>query len=329
MPGVGTPLTLLPVYIVRGASPGSSGFFLDGMRVPGLFHVLLLGGVVHPRLVDRLDFYPGAYDVSFGRFSGGIIDSETRPARVDAPAHGEVEIRLFDVSALAEVKLPKGARLEVAGSYGFPSYLINAFTSGVNVNYWDFQLRFDWKGLTVEALGSYDYLLLVVPSDSESTRGGGGSDVSENRTDFYRLQIRDREKFGRVQTEAALVGGIDDLETFGASVSKYFVNARANVRARWSRLALYAGADLELSRFIPHNFSPGTGGDQPDQLGDLGTARDGVVSTSTSPSAPRRRPSRCRASRRASRARSTATPTDWRCWRARKRDASPAGLRIR
>jgi hypothetical protein len=278
MPGVGTPLTLLPVYIVRGASPGSTGFFLDGMRVPGLYHVLLLGGVVHPRLVDRLDFYPGAYDVSFGRFSGGIIDSETRPARADAPAHAEVELRLFDLSALAEVKLPSGARLEVAGTYGFPSYLINLFTSGVDVNYWDFQLRFDWKGLTIELLGSYDFLSLLLPTEGPSTgSNASASDVSENRTDFYRLQIRDREKIGRLQTEAALVAGIDDLETFGASVTKYFVNARGNLRARWPRFTLYTGADLELSRFIPHNFSPGTGGDQPDQLGDLGTARDGVV----------------------------------------------------
>jgi hypothetical protein len=80
-----------------------------------------------------------------------------------------------------------------------------------------------------------------------------------------------------VQTEAALVLGIDQLETFGASVNKYFANVRANARARWSRFLLYGGGDLELSRFIPSGFSSG-GSDQPDQLGDLGNRRDGVVS---------------------------------------------------
>ena len=45
LPGVATPLPVLPVYVVRGASPGMNGFFLDGMRVPQLFHVLVGGGV--------------------------------------------------------------------------------------------------------------------------------------------------------------------------------------------------------------------------------------------------------------------------------------------
>jgi hypothetical protein len=78
LPGVVTPLPVLPYYVVRGATPGMNGYFIDGIRVPQLFH-FLVGNVVHPRLIDRLDFYPGTYDVSFGRYAGGIVDSETRP----------------------------------------------------------------------------------------------------------------------------------------------------------------------------------------------------------------------------------------------------------
>ena len=102
LPGVAQPITLLPVYVIRGSSPGTNGFFLDGMRVPQLFHWVVGGGVVHPRLIDRLDFYPGVYDVSFGHYAGGVIDSETRPARGDGRAHGEVELRIYDVSTLGE-----------------------------------------------------------------------------------------------------------------------------------------------------------------------------------------------------------------------------------
>jgi hypothetical protein len=56
LPGVAAPITLLPIYVIRGASPGTNGFFLDGMRVPQLFHFVVGGGGIHPRLVDRLDF---------------------------------------------------------------------------------------------------------------------------------------------------------------------------------------------------------------------------------------------------------------------------------
>ena len=49
LPGVATPITLLPIYVIRGASPGTNGFYLDGMRVPQLFHFVVGGGVVHPR----------------------------------------------------------------------------------------------------------------------------------------------------------------------------------------------------------------------------------------------------------------------------------------
>lgn len=100
LPGVATPVPLLPIYVVRGASPGMNGFYLDGMRVPQLFHLLVGGGVVHARLVEQMDFYPGAYDASFGRYAGGIIDAKTRPARSDG-YHAELELRLFGSASVA------------------------------------------------------------------------------------------------------------------------------------------------------------------------------------------------------------------------------------
>ena len=155
LPGVATPIPLLPLYVVRGASPGMNGFYLDGMRVPQLFHLLVGGGVVHARLVEQMDFYPGAYDASFGRYAGGIIDAKTRAARSDG-YHGELELRLFDLSALVELALPKDVRITVSGHYGYPGPIIHAIDNRVDVGYWDYQLRLDWKGLTVQALGSYD-----------------------------------------------------------------------------------------------------------------------------------------------------------------------------
>jgi hypothetical protein len=280
LPGVATPITLLPIYVIRGASPGTNGFFLDGMRVPQLFHFVVGGGVVHPRLVDRLDFYPGVYDVSFGHYAGGVIDSETRPGRKDAPAHGEIELKLYDLMGLVEVKLPGDVKVIAAGHYGFPSYLIHLFDNRANVSYWDYQLRADWKTLTVEALGSYDYLTITTDRGrpATSTRPAVPPSVAEERLDFYRLQIRDRHKIGRVETEAALVGGYDEFSAVGPTVTKLSLAWRANAKVRWKRFRLFVGLDGEVSRFAATNFDTSSGPDQPDTLGELAGQRDGVES---------------------------------------------------
>jgi hypothetical protein len=261
LPGVAQPITLLPIYVIRGSSPGTNGFFLDGMRVPQLF-----------------DFYPGVYDVSFGHYAGGVIDSETRPARTDARAHGEVELRLYDVSTYGEGKLPGGVQLELAGHYGNPSYLIHAFDSRADVSYWDFQLRGDWKTLTLEALGSYDYLSVETDPGRPATtmKPAVPPTITSNRLEFYRVQLRDRHKIGRVDTEAALVAGYDAFQAFGPTVTKVSLDWRASVRAHWSRFRLSAGIDGEVSRFSASNFDPGSGPDQPDALGELAGTRSGV-----------------------------------------------------
>jgi hypothetical protein len=280
LPGVAAPITLLPIYVIRGASPGTNGFFLDGMRVPQLFHFVVGGGVVHPRLIDDIDFYPGAYDVSFGHYAGGIIDATTRPARSDAPAHGEIELKLYDVSGLIETKLPGGVTVEAAGHYGFPSYLIHLFEKSANVSYWDFQLRADWKTLTVEALGSYDYLTVQTNNGRAATptRPATPPTIAEEREDFYRIQIRDRHKIGRLETEAALVGGYDEFEALGPTVSKISLAWRANAKMRWKRFSLFAGLDGEVSRFTASNFDTSAGADQPDELGELAGQRSGIES---------------------------------------------------
>ena len=265
LPGVATPIPLLPYFVIRGATPGMNGFFLDGMRVPQLFHFLVGGGVVHGRLIDRLDFYPGSYDASFGRYAGGIVDAETRPAR-QTGYHGEVELRLYDISLYAEAALPKEVRLEVSGHYGYPGFLIRLVEPQVDLQYGDFQLRLDWRGLTVEALGSYDSL---------TTSGVGRFNNTQLGMQFYRLQIRHRQRRGRAEIESAIVGGIDQLVDWtGSSVRKYSLGARLLLRAQWARWQVYAGVDGELSRFSPAAFAHDA---TIDEFGDLATGRDGQV----------------------------------------------------
>jgi TonB family protein len=77
LPGVTPLVSGAPYYYVRGAPPGNVGYFFDDVRVPLLYHIGLGPGVIHPALVNRVDFYPGGYPARYGRFAGGIVAGES------------------------------------------------------------------------------------------------------------------------------------------------------------------------------------------------------------------------------------------------------------
>jgi hypothetical protein len=83
MPGVVPIVSGLPFFFVRGAPPGNTGYFLDDVRVPLLYHLALGPSVVHPSLIERVDFYPGGYPPSTG--ASRVASS---PARRAARRHG-------------------------------------------------------------------------------------------------------------------------------------------------------------------------------------------------------------------------------------------------
>jgi hypothetical protein len=288
LPGVATPLPMLPMFSVRGASPGMTGFFIDGMRVPQLFHLLVGGGVIHAGTISRLDFFAGGYDATWGRFAGGIAAASTRPADPPEGRHHrvELELRLLDVSGLVELRLPRGVRISASGHYGYPGPILSAIDDRIHLSYWDYQLRLDWSWLTVQAFGSHDELGLQ--------SGLVGSFSAPNvRTVFHRAQLRARGQRGGLSAEAAISGGLDEVGSrSGSGVSKRFLAARASLWQRGSWLSLYAAVDGELASFqsdgieLPSlsgfsapSFGHGesSGPSRRDELGEIAEPRTGVT----------------------------------------------------
>jgi hypothetical protein len=64
LPGMAPWLSGLPYYYVRGSPPESVGYFVDGIRIPLLFHVGPGPSTIAPALVDSVDLFPGAYPPS-------------------------------------------------------------------------------------------------------------------------------------------------------------------------------------------------------------------------------------------------------------------------
>lgn len=162
LPGVTPLVSGVPYFLVRGAPPGNTGFFIDGVPVPALFHLGVGTAVVHPSLIDRVDFYPGGYPAHFGRFTGGILSGEL--ARSPDHAHEEANVRLFDAGGLVSTPLANGqADVLASGRYGYPGPLVSVFDPNIGLSYWDYQTRVRWRPsdrdeVSAFAFGSFDSL---------------------------------------------------------------------------------------------------------------------------------------------------------------------------
>ncbi|HEY6723567.1 MAG TPA: TonB family protein [Polyangiaceae bacterium] len=208
LPGVTPMLSGVPFFYVRGAPPNNNGYFVDGIRVPLLFHVGLGPSVIHPGLLDRVEFYPSVAPVRYGGVAGGIIAGETRaPAPV---ARGEANLRLVDAGALLESPFAAGrGNALVAGRYGYPGPILSAF-SDVRLGYWDYQTRLSARvgahdTLGLFAFGSHDYLA----HEEED-----GTLLEDFVSDFHRVDLRyDRAWDGGRLRVAATLG----LEEQGAN----------------------------------------------------------------------------------------------------------------
>ena len=66
-----TAASALSYPVVRGSLPTATGFFLDGVRIPQLYHLLAGSSVVHSDSIESVDFYPSNAPTRFGRISGG------------------------------------------------------------------------------------------------------------------------------------------------------------------------------------------------------------------------------------------------------------------
>ncbi len=141
LPGVASVVSLLPYPVVRGASPSSTGFLLDGTRVPLLYHLLLGTSVIHPEFIDEIQFYPGGAPASYGGYTGGIIDGRTARARPDEHLL-DFDANLLQVGGFVREPIkPIGATITAAARYGYPGFLLGLATDRLTLSYWDYQLR--------------------------------------------------------------------------------------------------------------------------------------------------------------------------------------------
>jgi hypothetical protein len=254
LPGIVPSASGLQAFFVRGAPPTGTGYFIDEVPIPALYHVGFGPSVVHPALIDHVDLFQGAAPVRFGRFIGGTIAATT--ASPEDRRHAEANLRLFDAGALAETPLAEGRGTALAAArYGYPGLVVPLFAPDVGLSYWDYQARVTWTASERDRIGafvfgSYDLL-------TQQQRLASGQTVTNQLVadQFHRADVRWDRALGVAATmRVAVTLGRDLAGGETASGVDDIVRLRAQIDARpSSAVRVRGGVDVQADWLRPGN----------------------------------------------------------------------------
>ena len=250
LPGVAAVAWPLPVYAIRGANPGNTGFFLDDVQMPALFHLLLGPSVIHPYFFDSMAFYPGGYPARYGRYVSGLVASQTRAPAGDR-MHASADVRLYDAGALVSAPWPdRNGAAAAAFRYSYTGPLLSLLGNDLRLSYWDYQARADrrlgaWR-LGLLLLGSSDYLSYPYVLNQKR----------EVVLRFHRASLRASTPVGSGQLSLRLTAGADHsrmpiVQNFPISVDSYSIMPRLVYQRPTTHVDWEAGLDGQIQWFQP------------------------------------------------------------------------------
>ena len=210
--------------IIRGSNPDDTGIFIDGHRVPGIFHFLGGPSILNPEFVDSIDLYPGGFPARFGRLHGGVVAIETRPSKSDG-VHGSASSTSSTPPATSarrsastcRSRSPRAARTSTSSSACSCPSPAPASSAWWCPYYYDGQARIDWDlgkngRASVLALVSSDQLRIVNSSPDEAASFKLNSSI-----DFFRIIGKyERPLMGDLKLTLSPAYGRDQVTFSGA-----------------------------------------------------------------------------------------------------------------
>jgi TonB family protein len=114
LPGVARAAAGSAALVVWGAAPQDTRVYVDGMRIPRLYHDGGYRSVLHSDMVRSVELIPGGYGPTYGRGLGGIVAIRLRPLD-EKGFHGSVAVDLLD--AQGAVRASIGEKLHIAAAF--------------------------------------------------------------------------------------------------------------------------------------------------------------------------------------------------------------------
>lgn len=97
--------------LVRGGDPDDTGLYLDGVRIPLLYHMGGFTSVLHPELTDSVDYWAGAQPARLQGTAGAV---DVVPARIGDRARAVAGVNLAWAHGFVEVPLAEDVGLALA-----------------------------------------------------------------------------------------------------------------------------------------------------------------------------------------------------------------------
>jgi TonB family protein len=272
LPGMNRAPFLSGALLVRGSPPQDTGTYLDGHRIPLLYHFLGGPSVINEQLLDRIDFYPGGYGAYYGRNLVGAIDVGTRKGDQQG-LHGQVALGLWEGVGFLEGPIGSKTQFAVAARRSdldlWFTPLVKSQTSSTNgvltilPIYWDYQARIDHKleggdDLGILLFGSDDKLSVVQSPGQRTLPLSVNTHIGFHRAvATYKHAVSDELT---LSLSPALGWTKQSFDAQGAGPGPFATQQSADVtiltgemrgEARWkarSWAELRLGIDLELDR---------------------------------------------------------------------------------
>jgi TonB family protein len=229
LPGLARAPFALGILIIRGSNPDDTGIYVDGHRVPLLFHFLGGPSIFAADFVESIDLYPSGFPARFGRAHGGVVAIESRSSKSDG-IHGAADVDLIDASVYTRAPIGKRVSVAVAGRRSYIDQLLPYVlpepdpgeTQVVVPIYYDWQARADIDlraegKLSLFAFASSDQLDVLTKDEEEEVDLGLNTSI-----DFMRLIAAYRRPIGgQLQLTISPAYGRDTVElASGTSTSQ-------------------------------------------------------------------------------------------------------------
>jgi TonB family protein len=260
LPGVARAAFGSGQLVVWGAAPQDTRVYVDGVRVPLLYHGGGLRSTINSDMVRAIDLSPGGYGAEYGHGLGGLVTVDTRAPRADG-YHGYVAADVIDASAMVEGPLGGKTRFAIAGRQSYLDRTLKLATSRDVGEFIPIPTYYDAQFKLVQDLGDNESVeLFVLTSRDELVRTVTNPDPAQTKreqdtTRFTRV-ILEYKKQSADGSSVFVVPSVgtdlhDNLEIFGGSPTEirsdgFAFGLRAGYRGKVAPfLTVVSGVDIE------------------------------------------------------------------------------------
>ncbi len=192
------------LLIIRGANPEDSAVYVDGVRIPIVYHLTGTTSVLSPEIVQAVDYLPGGYGVQYGRSAAGTVNVKTKEKFDDSKFVWGTDI--LDSQLWYEGNLGKNKQhgFAIGARRSYIDVFIPLFTADLGFQirpiYWDYQLKWipelgDKTKFSAFVYGFQDTLRISTPEDV--AQGTDQDTQGDFRTSYqaHRLVLRFQHEF--------------------------------------------------------------------------------------------------------------------------------------